>query len=39
MTQRLARGVFEHIDTRDRHTRDLLIMPYDIVGFSNDLKG
>ncbi len=49
--QRAARGVFEHLGfrpealladhvmTRDGQTRDLLIMSYDVVGFSNDLKG
>lgn len=49
--QRAARGVFEHLGfrpealladhvmTRDGQTRDLLIMSYDIGGFSNDLKG
>ena len=49
--QRGARGVFEHLGfrpealladhvmTRDGQTHDLLIMSYDVVGFSNDLKG
>ncbi len=49
--QRGARSVFEHLGfrpealladhvmTRDGQTHDLLIMSYDIVGFSNDLKG
>jgi RimJ/RimL family protein N-acetyltransferase len=49
--QRSARGVFEHLGfrpealladhvmTRDGQTHDLLIMSYDIAGFSNDLKG
>ena len=49
--QRAARGVFEHLGfrpealladhvmTRDGQTHDLLVMSYDIVGFSNDLKG
>ncbi len=49
--QRSARGVFEHLGfrpealladhimTRDGQTHDLLIMSYDVVGFSNDLKG
>jgi RimJ/RimL family protein N-acetyltransferase len=49
--QRAARGVFEHLGfrpealladhvmTRDGQTRDLLIMSYDVGGFSNDLKG
>ena len=48
--QRGARGVFEHLGfrpealladhvmTRDGQTNDLLIMSYDVVGFSNDLK-
>ena len=51
MTQNDRLGVFEHLGfrpealladhvmTRDEHTHDLLIMSYDIVGFSNDLKG
>jgi RimJ/RimL family protein N-acetyltransferase len=46
--QRSARGVFEHLGfrpealladhvmTRDGQTRDLLIMSYDVAGFSND---
>lgn len=46
--QRSARGVFEHLGfrpealladhvmTRDGQTRDLLIMSYDVVGFTND---
>lgn len=49
--QRSARGVFEHLGfrpealladhvmTRDGQTHDLLIMSYDVAGFSNDLKG
>jgi RimJ/RimL family protein N-acetyltransferase len=49
--QRSARGVFEHLGfrpealladhvmTRDGQTHDLLIMSYDVSGFSNDLKG
>jgi len=49
--QRGARGVFEHLGfrpealladhvmTRDGQTHDLLIMSYDVVGFSNDLNG
>ncbi|MEX0683174.1 MAG: GNAT family N-acetyltransferase [Dehalococcoidia bacterium] len=48
--QRSARGVFEHLGfrpealladhvmTRDGQTHDLLIMSYDVAGFSNDLK-
>jgi RimJ/RimL family protein N-acetyltransferase len=47
--QRSARGVFEHLGfrpealladhvmTRDGQTRDLLIMSYDVAGFSNDI--
>jgi RimJ/RimL family protein N-acetyltransferase len=46
--QRSARGVFEHlgfrpealladhVQTRDGQTRDLLLMSYDVAGFSND---
>ncbi len=48
--QRSARGVFEHLGfrpealladhvmTRDGQTRDLLIMSYDVAGFSNDIS-
>ena len=48
--QRSARGVFEHLGfrpealladhvmTRDGQTRDLLIMSYDVAGFSNDVS-
>lgn len=48
--QRSARGVFEHLGfrpealladhvmTRDGQTRDLLIMSYDVAGFSNDIN-
>lgn len=48
--QRSARGVFEHLGfrpealladhvmTRDGQTHDLLIMAYDVAGFSNELK-
>ncbi|MDO8615786.1 MAG: GNAT family N-acetyltransferase [Dehalococcoidia bacterium] len=49
--QRSARGVFEHLGfrpealladhvmSRDGQTHDLLIMSYDVVGFSNDSPG
>ncbi len=39
MTQNVVRGVFEHLGTRDGQTHELLVISYDVVGFSNDLKG
>ena len=39
MTQIGPRSVFEHLGTRNGNTHGLLIMSYDVVGFSNDLKG
>ncbi len=39
MTQLAVRGVFEHLGTHDGQTRDLLVMAYDVVGFSNGPQG